>query len=142
MINWKQRYQQAHEHWFKGNTPQAYADGHYCAPKYPDVRKANGLTLAVCNFVNWSGYRATRISTTGRQIGGKWIYGSTRKGTADISITLKGMAIMAEIKCGSDRPSKYQLEEQEKERKAGGVYEFFSSMEQFIEFYDAFLNKV
>ena len=140
MINWKQRYQQAHEHWFKQNTPTAYADGHYCQPKYPDVRRANGLTLAICNFVNWNGYRATRISTTGRQVGGKWIYGTTRKGTADISITLKGFAIQAEIKVGADRPSEYQLKEQAKERAAGGVYEFFSTMEQFIEFYDKFLE--
>ena len=140
MINWKQRYQQAHEHWFKQNTPTAYADGHYCHPKYPDVRRANGLTLAICNFVNWNGYRATRISTTGRQVGGKWIYGTTRKGTADISITLKGFAIQAEIKVGADRPSEYQLKVQAKERAAGGVYEFFSTMEQFIEFYDKFLE--
>lgn len=142
MINWKHRYQQAHENWFKGNTPQAYTDGHYCSPKYPDVRKANGLTLAVCNFVNWNGYRATRISTTGRQVGGKWIYGNTRKGTADISLTLKGMAVQIEIKVGKDRASEHQLKEQAKERVAGGVYEFISTMEQFIEFYDAFLNKV
>ena len=140
MINWKQRYQQVHEHWFKQNTPQTYDDGHYCTPKYPDVRKANGLTLAVCNFVNWSGYRATRISTTGRQVGVKWIYGNTRKGTADISLTIKGMAVQIEIKVGADRASEHQLKEQAKERAAGGVYEFVSTMEQFIEFYDAFLG--
>lgn len=108
MSTWKQRYQQAHELNFKQQYPKAYADGHYTAPKYPDVRKANGLTLAICNFVNWNGYRATRISTTGRQLGGKWIYGTTRKGTADISLTLKGRAVQIEIKVGNDRASEHK----------------------------------
>lgn len=139
-MNWKERYQQAHEHWFKHNTPTAYNDGHYCQPKYPDVRKANGLTLAISNFVNWNGYRATRISTTGRQVGGKWIYGNTRKGTADLSLTIKGRAIMIEIKVGADRASEYQLAEQAKERAAGGIYEFVSTMEQFLDLYDKFVS--
>lgn len=139
-MTWKQRYQQAHEHWFKHNTQSAYNDGHYAPPKYPDVRKANGLTLAISNFVNWNGYRATRISTTGRQVGGKWIYGNTRKGTADLSITIKGRAIMVEIKVGADKASDHQLKEQAKERAAGGVYEFISTIEQFFELYDKFVN--
>lgn len=142
MSTWKQRYQQAHELNFKQQYPKAYADGHYTAPKYPDVRKANGLTLAICNFVNWNGYRATRISTTGRQLGGKWIYGTTRKGTADISLTLKGRAVQIEIKVGNDRASEHQIKEQAKERAAGGVYEFVGCMDQFISFYDEFLSRV
>lgn len=139
-MNWKQRYQQAHEHWFKNNTPTAYADGHYCQPKYPDVRKANGLTLFICNYVNWMGYRATRITTTGRVVGGRYIFGQTRRGTADVSATIKGKAVMIEIKVGADRPSKYQLAEQEKERKSGGIYEFVSNPEQFFELYDYVIN--
>ena len=141
-MNWKQRYQQAHENWFKHNTPSAYNDGHYAQPKYPDVRKANGLTLAISNFVNWNGYRATRISSAGRVVGGRYIYGNTRKGTADLSLTIKGRAIMIEIKVGSDRASEYQLKEQFKERAAGGVYEFIGCMDQFIAFYDEFLGKI
>jgi len=139
-MTWKQRYQQAHELNFKQQYPTAYADGLYPQPKYPIVTKANGLTLAICNFVNWNGYRATRISSTGRQVGGKWIYGNTRKGTADISLTIKGRAIMIEIKVGADRASTFQLAEQAKERAAGGVYEFVSSMDQFLELYDKFVS--
>ena len=139
-MTWKQRYQQAHELNFKEKYPTAYADAHYHNPAYPDVRKANGLTLAISNFVNWNGYRATRISSAGRQVGGKYIYGTTRRGTADLSLTLKGRAVMIEIKVGADRASEHQIKEQAKERAAGGVYEFIHNMDQFIEFYDSFLN--
>lgn len=141
-MNWKQRYQQAHEEWFKHNTPSAYKDGFYAPPKYPDVKRANGLTLAISNFVNWNGYRATRISSAGRVVGGKYIYGNTRKGTADLSLTIKGRAIMIEIKVGKDRASEHQLKEQAKERAAGGVYEFIHTIEQFIDFYDNFLASI
>ena len=136
----KQRYQQAHEKWFKETYPTAYADGHYAPPKYPITTKANGLTLYILNYINWMGYRATRISTTGRQLGGKWIYGTTRKGTADISATINGKAIMIEIKVGKDRASEHQLKEQAKERAAGGIYEFISTPEQFFELFDRVVN--
>lgn len=139
-MNWKQRYQQAHEYNFKNKYPEAYADGHYFNPTYPKVNTANGLTLAISNFVNWNGFRATRISTTGRQLGGKWIYGTTRKGTADLSLTINGKAVMIEIKVGSDKPSKFQLEEQAKERAAGGIYEFIHTFEQFLELYDRLIK--
>ena len=140
ILPWQQRYYDAHFWYTTQRTPSVVADGHYCTPKIPDVRKANGLTLFICNFINWSGYRATRISTTGRQVGGKWIYGTTRKGTADISATIKGRAVMIEIKVGKDRPSEYQLKEQEKERKSGGIYEFVSNPEQFFELYNYVMN--
>jgi hypothetical protein len=116
-------------------------DGYYSPPNMPKVNTANGLTLFICNYINWMGYRATRISTTGRQVGGRWIYGTTRKGTADISATLKGgKAVMIEIKVGKDRASEHQLKEQAKERAAGGIYEFISTPEQFFELFDRVVN--
>ena len=72
---------------------------------------------------------------------GKWTYSQTRKGTADISATIKGRSVMIEIKVGRDKASDYQLREQELERKAGGVYEFISNPEQFILWYDLFLKQ-
>ena len=137
---WQQRYFDAHYKHTKERTPSIVNDGHYFTPKIPDVTKANGLTQFICNYINWMGYRATRISTTGRQVGGRWIYGTTRKGTADISATINGKAIMIEIKVGKDRPSEYQLKEQAKERAAGGIYEFISTPEQFFELYDKVVN--
>lgn len=141
ILPWQQRYYDAHYKHTKERTPSVVADGHYFTPKIPDVTKANGLTLFICNYVNWMGYRATRITTTGRVVGGRYIYGQTRRGTADISCTLRGgKSVMIEIKIPPDRPSKYQLEEQERERKAGGVYEFISYPEQFFELYDKIVS--
>jgi hypothetical protein len=67
-MNWKYRYQQAHELHFRRNTPQAYQDGFYCNPKFPDILKANGLTLAIVNHLNWSGHRAKSINVMGRKV--------------------------------------------------------------------------
>ena len=86
------------------------------------------------------GYRATRISTTGRKIGDKWIKGTTRRGTADLSCTINGKSLMLEIKTGRDKPSEHQLKEQERERKAGGIYEFCSSPEDFFVIFDKILS--
>jgi hypothetical protein len=81
----------------------------------------------------------------GRQINGKFIPSATRKGTADISATIRdkngiGRSIMIEIKVGKDKASQYQLDEQKKERQAGGIYEFISTPEQFFTLFDSIIN--
>jgi hypothetical protein len=106
----------------------------------PSVAKANGLTKYITNFLFWKGHRATRVNVQGRIVKGKWIPSTTRKGTADISATIKGRSVMIEIKVGSDRPRPEQLQEQERERKSGGIYEFISTPEQFLELYDKVVN--
>jgi hypothetical protein len=141
-MTWKQRYFDAHYKHTKERTPSVVADGHYCNPSIPKVNTANGLTLLICNYINWMGYRATRISTSGRVVGGKYIYGQTRRGTADISATIKGRSCMFEIKVGKDKASDFQLKEQAKERAAGGEYYFTHSPEQFFEQYDEFLSRI
>ena len=145
----KQRYQIAHEQWFKIQYPNAYKDGFYLEPKIPKVDTANGLTTFICNFLSWMNHRATRINVMGRLIDGvekqpsgakigvkKWLQSSTRKGTADISATIKGRSGMIEIKVGRDKPRPDQLSEQIRERNAGGIYEFIGTPEQFFELYD------
>ena len=47
---------------------------------------------------------------------------------------------MIEIKIGKDRASDFQLREQERERRAGGIYEFISTPEQFFELYDKIME--
>lgn len=149
----KQRYQSAHEQWFKIEYPNAYKDGYYLEPKYPKVETANGLTTFICNFLMWMGHRATRVNVSGRLIDAKekqssgavigvkkWIPSSTRKGTADISATIKGRSVMIEIKVGTDRPRPDQLTEQERERKAGGIYEFIHNTDEFFYLYDYIVN--
>ena len=147
-MTYKQRYQAAHEQWFQQQYPQAYRDGFYCSPKMPKVNTANGLTQFIINFIDWNGYHANRISSAGRFMPAtnKWDKGSfipstTKKGTADISAVLKGRAVMIEIKIGSDRPSAYQLEQQQLIRAAGGVYEFVSTPEGFFAVYDAIVHQ-
>ena len=150
----KQRYNAAHKIWFMIQYPSAFQDGFYAEPKMPVINKANGLTTFICNYLNWIGHRATRINVSGRLIDGnekqpsgvvlnakKWIPSSTRKGTADISATIKGRSVMLEIKIGKDKASEFQLAEQIKERKAGGIYEFISSVDEFFQLYDSlFVN--
>lgn len=136
----KQRYSAAHKIWFANNYPTAFKDGFYAEPKMPIVTKANGLTTFICNYLNWLGHRATRINVSGRKVGDKWIRSSTRRGSADISATVKGKSVMIEIKVGRDKPSLEQLAEQMKERKAGGIYEFCSSVDEFFMIYDNLLS--
>ena len=141
-MNWTQRYKQAHHEWCKRTAPEYFeaAGGNTMRVTYPCVTKSNGLTAAICKFLEWSGHRATRINTAGRIVAGRYITSTTRKGTADISATIKGRAIMIEIKVGKDRPSAYQLAEQQRERAAGGMYEFIHTIDEFFLFYDKLLE--
>lgn len=152
-MTYKKRYEIAHEEWFKIKYPNAYKDGFYLEPKMPKINESNGLTTFICNYLSWRDHRATRINVSGRLVEGKekqasgvtlgvkkWIKSSTRKGTADISATIKGRSVMIEIKVGKDRPREDQLLEQARERKAGGVYEFIKTPEEFFELYDLVLS--
>jgi hypothetical protein len=153
-MTWIARYHAAHKEHFRRSYPSAYASGHYTPPMIPRVTKANGMTLAIVNFINWSGYNATRISSAGRLVGDavtvtesgtrlrtqKFIPGPTRKGTADITATIKGRSVKIEVKVGKDRPSQEQLKEQARERAAGGIYEFIADMGEFFALYDQVNN--
>jgi hypothetical protein len=136
----KERYNEAHKAWFKEQYPNAWKDGLYSPPPMPTMSKANGLTKYITNFLFWKGHRATRVNVQGRIVNGKWIPSSTRKGTADISATIRGRSVMIEIKVGSDRPRPEQLQEQERERRAGGIYEFIRTADEFLELYDKVVN--
>jgi hypothetical protein len=133
---WRLRYNTAHYNYTCQRAPNVVRDGFYTGPTLPKVATANGLTQFICNFINWSGYRATRINTMGRMVGGRWIHSTTRKGSADISSTIKGRSVMWEVKVGRDRPRPEQLAEQQRERQAGGMYEFISTPEQFFAIFD------
>lgn len=148
-----QRYEAAHELFFKREYPNAYKDGHYINAVCPDVRTSNGLQSFITRFIMFSGYRATRINVEGRledklerqpESGTvlrikKWKTSATRKGTADVSSTISGRAVMWEVKIGRDKPSENQLREQAREVKAGGHYYFIKTPEEFLERYDQLL---
>lgn len=144
------RYQQAHRANQDAKYPQGVKDHGYIKTVMPDCNTANGLTRAIVNFLLWNGHRATRINSAGRVIKApqrqasgvslmtaKYIPGATRRGAADVSSTIRGRSVMWEVKVGKDRPSEYQLAEQELERKAGGEYYFVHSFEEFLNYYDS-----
>lgn len=148
----RDRYRAAHVIHFQREYPAAWKDGHYFDPDIPKCNDANSLTLYITKFLNFLGHRATRINVQGQLVDGvekqesgaeiivkKWRTSSTRKGASDISATILSKSVMIEIKWGKDRPSKNQLAEQVRERRAGGTYEFISTVEQFLEWYDGFV---
>lgn len=132
---WKIRFDLAYKENFKQQHPVAYASHGCLKTSFPDTSKANGLTQAIIKYLMWSGHRATRITSAGRMLGKRFIPGTTRKGAADISSTIKGRSVMWEVKI-NDHPSDEQLREQELERKAGGEYFFVHSMDEFFKHYD------
>ena len=134
---YRQRYNDLHFQHIQSTAPNVVKDGFYTLPKFPIVTKSNGLTQYIMNFINWSGYRATRINTMGRQINGKFIPSATRKGSADISSTIKGKSVMWEIKTGRDKPRPEQLAEQAREIAAGGQYYFVHTPEEFLIIFDS-----
>lgn len=135
--SWRERYQKAHEDDFKRNYPSAYNVGGYVLPKYPDSRTANGLQSIICNYMKYVGGVGNRINVVG--IRGR--KSSTLKGTADLDILFpNGKTAKIEIKAGSDRPREEQLKMQARVRKAGGVYEFVSTVQQFYDIYDRIVS--
>jgi hypothetical protein len=103
---------------------------------YPDVTTANGLTTFIIAFITWNGGNATRVNVMGRKVGNKWIKSTTRKGTADVTATIRGRSCKFEVKVGRDKPRPEQLAEQTRERAAHGVYEFISTPGDFYAVYD------
>jgi len=156
MENWKTIYYKAHEEDFKVKYPQTFKDGHYSLPKLPDVRKTNGLTMVVVNFLTWSGFYANRINVGGRMIGKinrtesgnrfddrKWITSSTKKGTSDLMCSIDGRMVCIEIKneATKDRLSDHQKKEKARVERSGAVYVVIGTVEQFFEWYQSFKTK-
>ena len=151
-MNYKERYYTAHANMSVKKYPNVVKDGLYTLPTIPKIKTANGLTKFICNYLNWTGANATRISSAGRYIekknhlghkiagGGMFIPSTTRKGTADITATIFGRSVKIEIKVGNDKPSKEQLMEQQRERAAQGIYEFISTPDEFLLLYDKICN--
>lgn len=148
----KKRYVDAHYMFNMTAHKEFYEQSGCYAAKMPNINKANGLTMFICNYLKWSGWHSNRINTMGRLIDTserqpsgvflktkKFIPTTTRKGTADIAAIIKGKSIHFEIKIGKDKPSEAQLREQAAITKAGGYYYFINNIEQFFEIYDKFL---
>jgi hypothetical protein len=127
------------------NYPQDYI------PKtmYKDST-ANGLTKAICDYINYNGYQAERINTmgtarekkttAGKVIGVTWTKGTSTAGSADISATIKGRTVKIEVKIGKDRQSDAQKRYQENIEKAGGTYIIAKDFDSFVEWYNQFIQ--
>ena len=127
------------------NYPQDYI------PKtmYKDST-ANGLTRAICDYINYHGYQAERINTmgtarekkttAGKVIGVTWTKGTSTAGSADISATIKGRSVKIEVKIGKDRQSDAQKRYQENIEKAGGTYIIAKDFDSFVEWYEKFIQ--
>lgn len=147
------RYRAAHRRYQAETYPSAFKDFGPIGTQIPKTATANGLTRFIINFLMWSGHRATRVASSGRLIDApqrqqsgiilmtkKFIPGTTRRGAADVSSTIKigpyGVSVMWEVKI-KDKPSEFQLREQALEEKAGGFYFFTHSPEEFFAQYDS-----
>ncbi|MCB0739356.1 MAG: hypothetical protein KDC92_17750 [Bacteroidetes bacterium] len=121
---------------------------------YPPKRiyrddSTNNLTKCIVDWICLNGYQAERINSTGRRfiVNGaeRWIKGSGTIGTADISATIRGRSVKIEVKCkatGDKYQSKHQKQYQQQIEQAGGVYIIARDFNQFIEWYNHFLNEL
>lgn len=120
--------------------------------KYKGKKPANRLTSMICDFLNYSGHQAERISTTGiyrdqskivtdvvgfrRKIGsGFWSRSQSTPGSADISATINGKSVKIEVKI-KDKQSEVQKEYQKSIEKAGGLYYIVHDFEEFYKIYN------
>jgi hypothetical protein len=140
----KQLYLEKH----RERYPQ-FPEGARVAPSYTD-KDANCLTKCIIDYINLTGGQAERISVTGRridkrkqftdavgfrrQIGSvQWVKSNMRKGSADISATIRGRSVKIEVKIGSDRQSQAQKDYQAEVERAGGIYMIAVSFDDFLE---------
>ena len=107
----------------------------YIARRKFDDKTANGLTNLVCAWINFHGGNARRVNTGGiyNPKTKKYRFSGATNGAADISATWRGKSLQIEIKAGKDRPRGDQLKQQERERAAGGIYEFVHNFDEFLQ---------
>lgn len=120
-------------------------------PKFTD-KTANGLTRCIITFISLKQGQAERINCTGRIIDNrinsidiigrhctigslKYIKTSGKRGTADISATIKGRSVKIEVKIGKDRQSEVQKQYQNSIEACGGLYFIAKNFNSFIDWY-------
>lgn len=107
-----------------------------CVAKFRfEDKTANGLTNLIVKWLNFKGGNARRVNTGGiyNPKTKKYRFSGATNGAADISATWHGKSLQIEIKAGKDRPREDQLKQQERERAAGGIYEFVHNFDEFLQ---------
>lgn len=97
-------------------------------------KTANDLTRAIITHLEYYGYFAARVNTTGIYDAGRRQFRTTgaRRGIADVSAVINGRSVQLEIKAGKDKPRADQLRVQSEVRQAGGIYEFVHNFAEYI----------
>lgn len=118
---------------------------------------SNGLIRAILRWLELHGCWASRINTQGRyiqghqvedvvgrrrQLPGRWVKGTTRRGTADIHAVIAGRHVSIEVKVGKDRMSDAQHKTKKAIEACGGVYYIARDFESFAEWYSHFINTI
>lgn len=157
-MDYKTRYKSAYLAYTKATAPTFYemSGGEKMRVTVPDVKKTNGLTTYVANFLKYHGHYANRINVSGRMVGKitktesgatfddrRMIKSSTKKGTADLMCSIRGRMVCLEIKNRHtrDRASDKQDEERDRVRATGAVYERITDVEQFLLWYDNYCRE-
>ena len=107
--------------------------------KYAD-KTANELTYAIIDYIRLNGGYCTRINTTGQFRAGKWVKGTTTKGTADLHAVISGRHLSIEIKIGRDRLSPDQIKQAGIIERAGGIYYVARNFSDFFNWFNSLKN--
>lgn len=139
-----ERYESAHKVWFANEYPNAFKDGHYLEPKWPDVGTTNGITNFVIDYITWVGGYANRLNVMGRKINDTYIPSTTKKGTEDIDCLWKGRKIAIEIKnrTTKDTVKDDQVKQRKRIESAGGIYIIVTGVENFFNQWDIITNSL
>jgi hypothetical protein len=160
MNNWKIRYAEAHKENFKEKYPEAFRDGFYAAPKYPDTKRANGMQTFCTNYCNWLGHHLERTNNMGVPVkkkipkfnifsgklehldgGMEWRKGTGAKGSSDLKGHINNpkhqfpIPVYIEIKI-KDKQSKDQKEYEKTITKTGALYAIVHNPNEFFIFFD------
>jgi len=117
--------------------------------KYTE-KNANDIEKAIERFARIVGFHAERTKTQGRLMGAtykdtpngrltvskeKFVTSTSRKGSSDMKLLIKGSLITAEIKFGKDTQKADQKKYQQDIERNGGIYVIFKTFEDFLIWY-------
>lgn len=119
------------------------------ATKFKET-KANDIEKAIEKFASIIGFLAERTKTQGRLMSAtykdtamgrlqtskeKFVTSTSRKGSSDMKLLIKGEPIYCEIKFGKDKQRPDQIKYQQDVERNGGVYIIVKTFEEFIIWY-------
>lgn len=116
------------------------------AIKYDD-RTEGGLIRCIQDYITIKGGFCERVHCMGipKPTGTPGLYRLRpntvmHKGTSDLHCIIEGMAVKIEIKIGSDRLSKEQMEYRDKVEAARGIYMIARTFDDFLVWFNAHLS--